>query len=368
MSMEKSLAIVLKVVDFSETSAVLTLFTESHGKISGLAKGARRPKSPFFGGIDTLSVSQVMFIPRRPGTLDLLTEAKLHRRFRPCQWSLARLYAGYYLAELLLELTEVHHGLPRLFRQTLQTLDDLQRPETDFRFQPVSAILLRFEMRTLSLLGHGLGLTHCAACDRELFSAADRFNGVAETYATTAAAAYASPGPVPLPAMSSMLAGQPDSAADGNAGHNPGPWHASTNLSPSDAGTNRAPSGPVAEKPGAGTPEAALRPKETSRPDPGNRRNYFSLADTSLVCSRCRTGRGMLLTLSNHAVRALECFQHADDVAWRNLSEWGYHPTLRNLLDRQWQTLLGRPLRLQSAIGQLVAKERKRARPSQGEK
>jgi recombinational DNA repair protein (RecF pathway) len=55
----------------------------------------------------------------------------------------------------------------------IQTLDDLQTPETDFAFQPVSAILLRFELRSLQLLGHGLGLTHCAGCDVALLPPTD---------------------------------------------------------------------------------------------------------------------------------------------------------------------------------------------------
>jgi DNA repair protein RecO len=166
VSSEKTLAIVLRVVDFSETSLVLSLFTETYGKISALAKGARRPKGSFYGAVDTLSLSQVIFLPRRAGTLDLLTEAKLVRRYRPCQWSLARLYAGYYLAELLTDLTEPHQASPELFRLAVDTLADLQTPETAFAYQPVTAILLRFEMRALTLLGHGLGLTHCAGCDK----------------------------------------------------------------------------------------------------------------------------------------------------------------------------------------------------------
>jgi DNA repair protein RecO len=168
VSSEKTLAIVLRVVDFSETSVVLSLFTETYGKINALAKGARRPKSAFYGAIDILSLSQVIFLPRRSGTLDLLTEAKLARRFRPCQWSLARLYAGYYLAELLTDLTEPHQALPELFQLAVATMADLQTRETAFAYQPVPAILLRFEMRALALLGHGLGLTHCAGCDTPL--------------------------------------------------------------------------------------------------------------------------------------------------------------------------------------------------------
>ena len=95
MSSEKDLAIVLRVVPFSETSCVTTLFTRDLGKVSCLAKGARRRKSPFEGALDLLSVCRVVFLHKNSDALDLLTEAKLERRFRAASRSLSCLYAGY---------------------------------------------------------------------------------------------------------------------------------------------------------------------------------------------------------------------------------------------------------------------------------
>jgi DNA repair protein RecO (recombination protein O) len=82
MPTEKTSAIVLRVVDFSESSCVLTLFTEHFGKIGALAKGARRPKGPFDSALDLLAVCRIVFIHKSSDALDLLTEAKLERRFR----------------------------------------------------------------------------------------------------------------------------------------------------------------------------------------------------------------------------------------------------------------------------------------------
>src|SRR4029453_8299073 len=106
MATEKTRAIVLKVVEFSESSCVVTLFTEDFGKVGALAKGARRPKGPFDGAIDLLALPRIFLIRKSSDALDLLTEAKLERRFRSSQRCLSRLYAGYYVAELLSELTE----------------------------------------------------------------------------------------------------------------------------------------------------------------------------------------------------------------------------------------------------------------------
>ena len=82
MSSEKTLAIVIRVVEFSETSCVVTLFTRDFGKIGALAKGARRLKSPFESALDLLAVCRIVFLHKSSDALDLLTEAKLERRFR----------------------------------------------------------------------------------------------------------------------------------------------------------------------------------------------------------------------------------------------------------------------------------------------
>ena len=99
MASEKSRAIVLRLVDFSESSCIVTLFTEDFGKIGALAKGARRLKGPFESALDLLAVCRIVFLHKSSDALDLLTEAKLERRFRAASRDLSRLYAGYYMAE-----------------------------------------------------------------------------------------------------------------------------------------------------------------------------------------------------------------------------------------------------------------------------
>ena len=158
MSSEKSLAIVIRVVEFSESSCVVTLFTRDFGKISALAKGARRPKSPFEAALDLLAVCRVVFLRKSSDALDLLTEAKLERRFRSATRDLSRLYAGYYVAELLRDLTENGDPHPDLF----QAADDtLARLDSD---GDVAAEVLRFELTALRVLGHLPSLDDCVGC------------------------------------------------------------------------------------------------------------------------------------------------------------------------------------------------------------
>ena len=158
MSSEKTLAIVLRVIDFSETSSIVTLFTQDFGKISGLAKGARRPKSPFDAALDLLALCRIVFIHKSSQSLDLVTEAKLERRFRAATRDLSRLYAGYYLVELLNGLTYENDPHPKLFQAAQDSLLALDGDEA------VARVVLRFELTALRVLGHLPSLERCVEC------------------------------------------------------------------------------------------------------------------------------------------------------------------------------------------------------------
>jgi DNA repair protein RecO (recombination protein O) len=163
MNSEKATALVLRVVEFSETSSVVTLFTREFGKIHGLAKGARRPKGPFESALDLLGLCRIVFLRKSSGALDLLTEAKLLKRFRPRGRELSSLYAGYYVAELLNELTDDYDPHPELFDEAETILAALATGD-GAAGDAVATLIARFELVTLNLLGHLPSLEQCVEC------------------------------------------------------------------------------------------------------------------------------------------------------------------------------------------------------------
>jgi DNA repair protein RecO (recombination protein O) len=151
-------ALVLRTVEVSETSFVATLFTRELGKVSAMAKGGRRLKSAFQGGLDLLGVSDIVVLQKASEALDLLTEAAPVERFTSLRRDLAALYAGYYVAELLAELTDDNDPHPKLFDAAVVTLRHLGEPALRCRR------LLRFELACLRELGHMPALDACAHC------------------------------------------------------------------------------------------------------------------------------------------------------------------------------------------------------------
>ncbi len=154
----RSSALVVRTVDVFETSLVVTLFTRDLGKVAALAKGGRRLKSPFQGGLDLLTVSDIVLLPKASESLDLLTEAASQERFACLRRDLAALYAGYYIAELLTDLTDYHDPHPKLFDAARTTLRHLGDPELRTRR------VLRFELACLRELGLMPALYQCAHC------------------------------------------------------------------------------------------------------------------------------------------------------------------------------------------------------------
>ncbi len=159
MASEKALAVVLRTTDWSETSRIATLWTRELGKVRGLAKGGRRLRSNFESAIDLLTVCSIVLLRKSSGGLDLLTEAQVVRRFPNLTRELSALYAGYYVAELLADLTEENDPHPLLFDEALQTLEALGQPD-----MATGPRVARFELVLLRELGYRPSLDACVTC------------------------------------------------------------------------------------------------------------------------------------------------------------------------------------------------------------
>src|SRR5947209_10102223 len=119
------------------------MWTREFGKVRVLAKGGRRLKSNFESALDLLTVCSIVLLRKSSGSLDLLTEARVARRFPQLRADLPALYAGYYIAELLSDWTEDYDPHPNLFDEALDTLQTLGGPATAWRLARFELVLLR---------------------------------------------------------------------------------------------------------------------------------------------------------------------------------------------------------------------------------
>ena len=132
---------------FANTSLIVRTLTEPAGRLTLMARGAARPKSPFAGQIDLFYLADFLYQPARSGEMHTLREMKLVEAHLGLRRSYANLVAAQYFASLIEAVTETATPVPgefELFGKALGYLD-----ETEVSWRAVE----RFEQRLLALAG-----------------------------------------------------------------------------------------------------------------------------------------------------------------------------------------------------------------------
>ena len=144
----------LHTYPFRETSLVVELFTREFGRVAGVARGARRPKSALRGVLLAFQPLLVSWSGR--GELHTLLRAEWHGPYHPLEG--LSLICGFYLNELLMKLLPRHDAHEALFDAYTHTLGALGGGGE------ASAVLRAFEQDLLRELGYAVTL------DREVES------------------------------------------------------------------------------------------------------------------------------------------------------------------------------------------------------
>lgn len=159
----KDQAVVLRRLDYSETSQVLVFLTREHGVRRLIAKGVRRgTKQRFATGIDLLERGQVVFIARSQGSSGLATmsEWRQSEAYLAIRQHLGALYAAQYAAEITAAMTEEADPHPALFDALVQLLSVLQDGRD--MLEP----LTRYQRAALVEVGLWPDLSRCVVCDK----------------------------------------------------------------------------------------------------------------------------------------------------------------------------------------------------------
>jgi len=118
-------AVCIRHWDFSDTSQTVSMFCRTAGIIRGIAKGARRERGAFSGGMDLLTMGELSWIEVRGG--DLCTLASWYpTESWPTLRTSARANAGaWYVLECIGRMLEPHDPHPKLFDRLIETFREL---------------------------------------------------------------------------------------------------------------------------------------------------------------------------------------------------------------------------------------------------
>lgn len=144
---ENATGIILRTRPLTETSLIAEWLTRDLGRLSTVAKGARRPKSPFLGKLDLFYMADFSFARSSRSSLHTLREVSLLETHSALRGNLGYLRQASYCARLIEQSTEAETPLPAVFELLRSTLDAL--PE----HPPQPRLIYGFELKLLTELG-----------------------------------------------------------------------------------------------------------------------------------------------------------------------------------------------------------------------
>jgi DNA repair protein RecO (recombination protein O) len=125
--------ILLRRIRYSDTSLILTWFTDLHGKVKAMAKGALRQNSAFAGKLDLFYHCDLLLSYSSKTELHGLREVSIKTTFERIRTDYLKTSAASYFVELVEKVTELDHPAPEIYRLLLRALGYLDRQNPDTR-------------------------------------------------------------------------------------------------------------------------------------------------------------------------------------------------------------------------------------------
>lgn len=158
MQQTQTEAIILRLTDYGEADRIVSLLTPQLGRISGIARGARKSRKRFGGALEGFAHLRLQL--NLGAGLAGIASADIISIFSGIRTELSRIGHAAYACELTERLTPEGEENPRLFRlllRYLEWLDQVPPSPSDRRF---------FAVNLLKILGYQPELEGMGISDR----------------------------------------------------------------------------------------------------------------------------------------------------------------------------------------------------------
>jgi DNA repair protein RecO (recombination protein O) len=144
---ESARGTILRTRPLTDTSLIVHWLTQEAGRIATVAKGARRPKSPFAGKLDLFYEAEFSFQRSRRSELHLLREVQLRGTHAAIRLDLEKLKQAAYAAALIEQATEMESPMPEIYQLMKEFTGEVSKPTIK------DQALFAFELKLLAELG-----------------------------------------------------------------------------------------------------------------------------------------------------------------------------------------------------------------------
>ena len=157
---ETTRGLVLRSVRYKESDKILTVLTESEGKLTLRARGALRKGGKLAAATELYTLSEMTLFGNR-GRWQL-NEAQTVEQFIGLRENFSSLALAAYFAEVLDAISDEGAPDPAVLQLALNSLYALSR-----ELCPARQIKAVFELRLMAITGYEPDLSGCASCGRQ---------------------------------------------------------------------------------------------------------------------------------------------------------------------------------------------------------
>ena len=155
--------ILIRRLDYGDYDLIITFLTQQHGKITAIAKSAKRSTKRFAGMLELFSLLDIVVSTGKGKSLPVLTEASLSTPFNHISGNITKTAYASYWAELVHNTME--EGQPQtavfeLLDYVLRALDGSELPD--------EVLSILFQMRLLTQSGLCPNLNYCSTCQSDV--------------------------------------------------------------------------------------------------------------------------------------------------------------------------------------------------------
>lgn len=165
--LEKIDGIIIKTHDYGETHKIVTLLSEKHGKISALARGAKKPKSRM-AAVTQPFIYGTFFIYLSKG-LSTMQQGEVLHSLRGIREDIMKTAYAAYIVELTDKLLDKNEADVFIFNQLYQTLVWIEEKEDDGGAGEIGVPMLMYELKLFQKAGFAPIIDRCVQCGRKQF-------------------------------------------------------------------------------------------------------------------------------------------------------------------------------------------------------
>jgi DNA repair protein RecO (recombination protein O) len=161
MALGKSLAVVIGSFALGESDRAVTFFSRDFGKVRGVAKAARRPRSRFAGALELFTIGQLVFFDTGRSDLVRIDHFDVLHPLARLREDLDRIGHASWMIESVGRLTaerDPHVGLYALLVRSLRSMER----------GAAGRVAVCFVTRCVDAIGHRPRLDGCVECGRRL--------------------------------------------------------------------------------------------------------------------------------------------------------------------------------------------------------